>query len=179
MHPLFMVAVPLVLIVLGMILNSTGLHFDQPPSSQEQDPVKRLTAEKEAYRQFFDRQRTRAIARQKHVGQYGWLLLFVTIGAFSWFYVDTIRSAALSNRVASMQTLSVQESKDTVLSLTLRDGSNVKYLIKATAAEKTDAPDNNATPKETVSSWEVEQISTAMSVGNVSLPLGIALKIAN
>jgi hypothetical protein len=51
-----------------MILNSFGLGFDQPPSSREQDPIKRLTAQKESYRQFFDRQRKRAVTRQKRVG---------------------------------------------------------------------------------------------------------------
>ena len=44
MHPLWVVAVPLVLIILGMILNSIGLSFDQPSSSPEQDPVKKLAA---------------------------------------------------------------------------------------------------------------------------------------
>jgi hypothetical protein len=44
MHPLLVVAVPLVLIILGMILDSIGLSFDQPPRSPEQDPVKRLAA---------------------------------------------------------------------------------------------------------------------------------------
>ncbi|HEY7218733.1 MAG TPA: hypothetical protein VH985_10100 [Candidatus Binatia bacterium] len=31
MNPLLMVAIPLVLIILGMIHNSIGLSFDQPP----------------------------------------------------------------------------------------------------------------------------------------------------
>ncbi len=75
--------------MLGMILNSIGLSFDQPPSSPEQDPIKKLTAERETYRQFFDRQRSRALKRQKRVGQYGRLLMVATIGAFIWFYVDT------------------------------------------------------------------------------------------
>jgi hypothetical protein len=35
MHPLFVVAVPLVLIFLGMVLNSIGLSFDQPSTSPE------------------------------------------------------------------------------------------------------------------------------------------------
>src|SRR5919109_3225772 len=124
MNPLLVVAIPLVLIVLGMILNSIGLSFDQPPSSPEQDPVKRLTAEREAYRQFFDRQRSRAMKRQKRVSQYGWLLIVATIGAFIWFYVDIVNKTALANQVASLQTLSSQEGKDMVLSLTLSDGSN-------------------------------------------------------
>ena len=81
MHPLLVIGIPLVLICLGMILNSIGLSFDQPPSSPEQDPTKRLAAEREAYRQFFDRQRTRAVKRQKRVSQYAWLLMIATIGS--------------------------------------------------------------------------------------------------
>ena len=36
MHPMLIVAIPLVLVIVGMILNSIGLSFDQPPSSSEQ-----------------------------------------------------------------------------------------------------------------------------------------------
>jgi hypothetical protein len=82
MHPMLVIAVPLVLIIVGMVLNSIELSFDQPPSSPEQDPAKQLAAERESFRQFFDRQRSRAIKRQKRTGQYGWLILLVTIGAF-------------------------------------------------------------------------------------------------
>jgi len=39
MHPLLVIAIPLALVTLGMILNSIGLSFDQPPSSPEQDPA--------------------------------------------------------------------------------------------------------------------------------------------
>ena len=179
MHPLVVIAVPLVLIVLGMILNSVGLSFDQPPSSPEQDPVKRLTAEREAYRQFFDRQRSRALKRQKRVGQYGWLLIVATIGAFIWFYVDTVNKAALSNRVASLQTLGSQEGKDMVLSLTLSDGSNVKYLVKLPKAEKITAAAKEPAAKEKISSWELEKLGTALSIGDNPLPLGVSLKIGN
>jgi hypothetical protein len=179
MHPLLVIAVPLVLIVLGMILNSIGLSFDQPPSSSEQDPVKRLTAERESYRQFFDRQRSRAMKRQKRVGQYGWLLMVATIGAFIWFYVDTVNKTALSNRIASLQTLGSQEGKDMVLSLTLSDGSNIKYLIKLPQADKLPAVAKEGVAKETVSSWEIEKLGTAFSFGDNSIPLGVALKIAN
>ena len=84
MNTLILIAVPLGLVILGMILNSFDLGFNQPPSSTEQDPVKKLTAEKESYRQFFDRQRKRAVTRQKRVGQYGWLLMAAFIGAFIW-----------------------------------------------------------------------------------------------
>jgi len=33
MNPMFIVAIPLVLVIVGMVLNSIGLSFDQPPSS--------------------------------------------------------------------------------------------------------------------------------------------------
>ena len=50
MNPLFIIAVPLGLVIVGIILNSFDLGFNQPMSSPEQDPVKKLTAEKESYR---------------------------------------------------------------------------------------------------------------------------------
>jgi hypothetical protein len=37
---MFIVAIPLVLVIVGMVLNSIGLYFDQPPSSTEQDPTR-------------------------------------------------------------------------------------------------------------------------------------------
>jgi hypothetical protein len=90
MNPLLIIAVPLGLVILGMILNSTGLAYDQPSSSPEQDPLKKLTAEKEAYRKFFDLQRSRSTKRQKRVGQFGWLLMAAFVGAFIWLYTDTV-----------------------------------------------------------------------------------------
>ena len=179
MNPLLIIAIPLGLVILGMILNSLDLGYDQPSSSPEQDPVKRLTAEREAYRQFFDRQRSRAMKRQKRVGQYAWLLIVGTIGAFIWFYVDTVNKTALSNRVASLQTLGSQEGKDMILSLTLSDGSNVKYLIKLPQAEKLTVAAKEPLAKETISSWELEKLGTALSIGDNPLPLGVALKIGN
>ena len=44
MNPLLVVVAPLVLVIIGMILNSVGLSFDQPESSPEQDPAKKLAA---------------------------------------------------------------------------------------------------------------------------------------
>jgi hypothetical protein len=178
MHPLLVVGIPLVLIILGMVLNSIGLSFDQPPSSPEQDPAKRLAAEREAYRQFFDRQRTRAMKRQQRVRQYAWLLMIATIGSFIWLYVDTVNKTVVSNRVATLQTLGSQEGKEMVLSLTLSDGSNVKYLIKPPEADKLKAVTNEAVATEKISSWELEKLGTALSIGNTPLPLGVALKIA-
>jgi hypothetical protein len=178
MNPLLLIAVPLGLVILGMILNSFGLSFVNPPSSQEQDPAKRLAAERETYRKFFDLQRSQSMKRQKRVGQYGWLLMAAFIGAFIWLYTDTVNKTSLSSRIASLQTLGAQEGKDMVLSLTLTDGSNVKYLIKLPQADKLEGAATEATAIEKVSSWELERLGTALSIGD-PLPLGVALKISH
>jgi hypothetical protein len=177
MNPVLIVLIPIGLIILGMIFNSIGLAYDQPPSSPEQDPLKKLTAEKESYRKFFDLQRTRSIKRQKRVGQYAWLLLIVFIGSFIWLYSDTVSKTSLANRIATLQTLATEEGKQMVLSVTLSDGSNVKYLIKLPQADKLQVAKEEAS-KEKVSSWELERLGTALSTGDNPLPLGIALKIA-
>jgi hypothetical protein len=178
MNPLLIIAIPLGLVILGMILNSIGLAYNQPPSSPEQDPVKKLTAEKESYRRFFDLQRSRSVKRQKRVGQYGWLLLAAFIGAFIWLYMDTVNKTSLSSRIAGLQTLGTEEGKQMVLSVTLSDGNNVKYLIKLPQADKLEAAAKEATAKEKVSNWELERLGTALSTGDNPLPMGIALKIS-
>jgi hypothetical protein len=178
MNPLLIIAVPLGLLILGIILNSIGLGYDQPPSSSEQDPVKRLTAERESYRKFFDLQRNRSTKRQKRVGQYGWLLMAAFIGAFIWLYMDTVNKTSLSSRVAELQTLATEEGKQMVLSVTLSDGNNVKYLIKLPQADKLDGAAKDGTTKQKVSSWELERLGTALSIGDNPLPLGVALKIS-
>ena len=177
MNPLFIIAVPLGLVILGMVLNSWDLGFNQPMSSPEQDPVKRLTAEKESYRKFFDQQRSQSIRRQKRVGQYAWLVMASFIGAFIWLYVDTVNKTSLSNRIAGLQTLATEEGKQMVLSLTLSDGNNVKYLIKLPQADKLQVA-KGAPANEKVSSWEVEKLGTAVSTGGNPLPLGIDLKMS-
>jgi hypothetical protein len=178
MNPLFIIAIPLGLIILGMILNSFDLGFNQPPSSSEQDPDKKLTAEKESYRRFFDLQRSRSVKRQKRVGQYGWLLLAASIGAFIWLYMDTVNKTGLSNRIAGLQTLGTEEGKQMVLSVTLSDGNNVKYLIKLPQSDKLEAAAKEDVKREKVSSWELERLGTALSTGDNTLPMGIALKIS-
>ena len=178
MNPLLIIAIPLGFVILGMILNSFDLGFDQPTSSPEQDPVKRLTMEKESYRQFFDRQRKRVVARQKRVGQYGWLLMAVFIGAFIWLYMDTVNKTSLSSRIAGLQTLGTEEGKQMVLSVTLSDGNNVKYLVKLPQADKLEPVAKEGVSKEKVSSWELERLGTALSIGDNSLPLVVALKIS-
>jgi hypothetical protein len=178
MNTVLLVIIPAVLVIAGMIYNSIGLSFEQPPSSSEQDPTKRLAVERENYRKFFDRQRSRALKRQKRFGQFGWLLLIVFIGSSIWLYADTVSKTALSSRIAALQTLGTEEGKEMVLSVTLSDGNNVKYLVKLPKADKLEVADTKAVAKEKVSSWELEKLNTAVSVGDNPLPLGIALKIS-
>ena len=178
MHPMFIVAIPLVLIIAGMVLNSIGLSFDQPPGSAEQDPAKRAAAESEAYRRFFDLQRKRAVTRQKRIGQYAWLLMAATIGSFIWLYMYAVNKTTLTTRMATLQTLPTEEGKETVLSVTLKDGSNVKYLIKSPKADTLDAATKEGVSKQKVSSYDMEQSGTALSIGESPLPAGVALKVS-
>ena len=177
MNPLFIIAVPVGLLILGMVLNTFALGFNQPPSSPEQDPVKRLTAEKESYRKFFELQRSRSTKRQKRVGQYAWLVMASFIGAFIWLYADTVSKTSVSSRIAGLQTLATEEGKQMVLSVTLSDGNNVKYLIKLPQADKLQVT-KETTPNEKISSWEMERLGTALSTGENPLPLGIDLKLS-
>jgi hypothetical protein len=101
------------------------------------------------------------------------------IGAFIWLYTDTVTKTGLSSRIAAMQTLATEEGKQMVLSVTLTDGNNVKYLIKLPQAEKLEATAKEAASIEKVSSWELERLGTALSTGNNPLPLGVALKISH
>ena len=141
--------------------------------------MKRLAAEREAYRQFFDRQRSRSLNRQKRVGQYGWLVLAAIIGSFIWLYLDTVNKTTLSNRIAALQTVGTEDGKEMVLSVTLSDGSNVKYRVKLPQGDKLDGAAKAGVSKEKVSSWELEKLGTALSVGESPLPLGVAVKISN
>ena len=182
MNPILILGIPLGLVILGMILNGFGLSFAHPPSTQEQDPAKRLAAEKESYRKFFDLQRSQSMKRQKRVGQYGWLLMAAFVGAFIWLYTDTVNKTSLSSRIAGLQTLGTEEGKQMVLSVTLSDGNNVKYLITLPQADKLETAQTtakDALSKEKVSSWELEKLGTALSIGDNPFSLGMALKISN
>jgi hypothetical protein len=179
MNPMFIVAIPLVLVIVGMVLNSIGLSFDQPPTSAEQDPAKRAAAEGDAYRRFFDLQRKRAVTRQKRVGQYAWLLMVAIIGSFIWLYMFTVDKTTVATRIAALQTLATEDGKGTVLSVTLKDGSNVKYFIKSSKADTADAATKEGISKQKVSSYEMEQSGTVLSIGESPLPLGVALKVSS
>jgi hypothetical protein len=184
MNPLTVLAIPVALVIIGMVFNKFARACDQPTSSPEQDPMKRLTADKEAYRKAFELQRNRSIKRQKRVGQYCWLLVISFAGAFIWLYFDTVSKTAASTQVAALHTLATEEGKQMVLSMTLTDGSNIKYLVKV--------PERIVDPKlttvasappsevalERISNWELEKLGSALSVGSNPLPLGVALKIS-
>jgi len=178
MNPLFIAAIPLVLVIAGMVLNSVGLSFDQPPSSTEQDAAKKAAAEKEDYRRFFDLQRKRAVTRQNRVGQYGWLLIAAIIGSSIWLYKATVKTTTLATQVAALQTLPTEEGKEAVLSITLKNGSNVKYLIKSPPADALAAARKEGTSNEKVSSYEISQLGAALSIGESSLPVGVAVKLS-
>jgi len=178
MNTFLLFAIPSVLVIIGMILNGFQISFDQPASSPEQDPAKRLDAERQAYRKFFDLQRSRFLTRQKRVGQYGWLVLAVFVASFLWMYFDTVNKTTASKQIAAIQTVPVVESKDIVLSLTLSDGNNIKYLIKSQKAEKSGVTTKEGLSKEAVQAWQLTSLGTALSIGDTKVPLGIALNIS-
>ena len=178
MNPLLMIAIPLGFVILGMVLNSIGLSFDQPPSSAEQDPAKRAAAESEGYRRFFDLQRKRAVTRQKRIGQYAWLLMVAIIGSFIWLYLYAVKKATAASQIATLQTLPMEEGKEMVLSVTLKDGSTAKYRIKSPTADTVDAATKEGISKQKVSSYDMEQSGTILSIGETPLPLGVAMKVS-
>ena len=91
---------------------------------------------------------------------------------------DTVKQECPSTQIAALQTLGTEDGKQMVLSLTLSDGSNVKYLIKLPIADRLQAAAKEGVAKEKVSSWELEGMGTALSIGDNPLPLGVALKLA-
>ena len=100
------------------------------------------------------------------------------IAAFIWLYTDTVSKTSLSSRIAGLQTLATEEGKQMVLSVTLSDGNNVKYLIKLPEAGKAQVATEEAVKLEKVSSWEIERLGTALSTGDNPLTLGVALKLS-
>lgn len=121
----------------------------------------------------------------------------MTFVAFSWWlYLDTVNKTTASKQITAIQTLPVVESEDTVLSLTLSDGNNIQYLIKSPTLTLTLSDETNTQyiklPKaktlgvtgkeglsnEAVQGWRLTSLGTALSIGDVGVPLGIALNIS-
>ena len=168
------------LIVIGIALNSFHIVHDQPEFSFEEDPANKLAAERQANSRYFFLQRARILKRQKRIGQYGWLILAVFIASSWWLYGDAVKATTVSKQISAIQTLAVAgSSKDAVLSLTLSDGSNIKYLVKAAEPRNVNATEREEQSRESVQKWELASLGSALNVGDTTLPLGIALKMAN
>ena len=178
-HPLFILTIPLVLVIVGLVMNSMGVPYDHPVPSPEQNPIKRIAAERDSYLQFIDLQRTRAIKRRKMINCYGWLLIVVMAGSFLWQYKEAVTITTLNTRIASVQTLETEDGTDIVLSVTLQNGANSKYLILPAKNYQIarNGPEEVASNK--VSRWELSKTATAVSTGGTSVPLGLMLEISN
>ena len=96
-----------------------------------------------------------------------------------WIYFDTVNKTTASKQIAAIQTVSAKEGKELILSMTSRDGTNVKYIIKSEKADTSGVGVKEGLSKEPVPSWEVSRLGTALSIGDSALPLGITLKISN
>lgn len=177
MNPLWLIAVPIVLLITGMILNGRGSSQAYPETSLEQDPTKRLAAEKEAYRKLSDLHRERFLKKQKRVYQFAWLVLIAFIASTGWLYIDTVIKTTASKQIAAIQTVAAAEGKEMVLSVTLNDGNVAKYLVKAAAADASNGAVKDARSEQSIGSWELSRLETALSSGTNALPLGIDLKI--
>src|SRR5215471_1034438 len=97
-----------------------------------------------------------------------------------WFPgLDTVNKTSLSSRIAGLQTFGTEEGKQMVVSVTLSDGNNAKYLIKLPQADQLETAAKERVAREKISSWELEKLGTALSIGDNPLPFGVALKISN
>lgn len=180
MNPALIVAIPVGLVIIGMILNSLSADFNQPASSPEQDTTKRLEADLLAYRKLYGSFRSRFLARQKNAGRFAWLVIFAVIGSSIWLYTSTVSSTTERNQVVALQTLGTDEGNELVLSLTTSDGGNVKYLVKLPTAEAASAAGAKEPARvEKVSKWETEKLGTLVSSGATPLTIGVVLKKSN
>ena len=179
MNPLLVIAIPIVLTMIGIALNSFYVVHDQPEYSLEADPIDKLAAERQANSRYFFLQRARILKRQKRVGQYGWLVLAVFIASASFLYSETVKVTTVSKQISAIRTFAADDRKGAVLSVTLGDGSSVQYLVKAAEVQQVKTPKTNELPKEMVQNFRLASLKTAVNVGDAKLPLGIALEIAN
>jgi hypothetical protein len=176
---LLVIAIPMTLIVIGIALNSFHIVHDQPEFSLEEDPADQLAAERHANYNFFFLQRARMLKRQKRVSRYAWLVFGVFITCSWWLYVDAVKATTESKQISAIQTVGVADSDKAVLSLTLSDGSTVQYLVKAPDSQFTRRALPNERPKETLESWKLASLGTAVNVGDAVVPLGITLRMSN
>ena len=119
------------------------------------------------------------MTRQKRVGQYAWLLIVAIIGSFIWLYLYTVKQITATTQMATLQTLPTEDGKATVLAVTLKDGSNVKYLIKTPPAGALETAKKDGISQQKVSLYEIEQSGVALSIGESPLVPGVALKVSS
>jgi hypothetical protein len=87
------------------------------------------------------------------------------IASFIWLYMYTVKTTPpLRRKFATLQTLATEEGKEMVLSITLKDGTNVKYLIKSPRADPVEAARKEGISKEKVSSYELSQLGRAFNI---------------
>jgi hypothetical protein len=179
LSPLSVIAIPLVLIVIGIVLNSMRIVHDQPPYSLENDPAKKLADERQANYHFFYLQRARILQRQKRIGQYSCLVLAAVIASSWMLYADAVKATTTSKQISAIQTLSVAGSQEAVLSLTLSDGSKTQYLVKALEPRNVNTHMTDENSKQAIQNSRLTSLGTAVNDGDAKVPLGIALRIAN
>jgi hypothetical protein len=176
--PLAIIVIPFALILVGIVLNSFHIVHDQPAFSLENDPAFKLAAERQAHSRFFQLQRQRFLRRQTRVGQYGWLVLAVFITS-SWFlYSDAVKVTAHSKQVSAIQTFAGSSENETVLSLTLSDGSNARYVLKTAEPRQMQAAKGAVRSSDIDKNFQLASVGTAVSVGSATVPLGMALNIS-
>ena len=82
-------------------------------------------------------------------------------------------------QIGALQTLPMEHGKETVLSVTLKDGSTVKYRINTPTGHNLAAATKEGVSKQKVSSYDMEQSGTVLSIGESPLPVGVALKVSS
>ena len=179
MSPLFVVIIPLALTMIGIMLNSFHIVHDQPAYSLDEDPVDKLAAERQANFHFFQLQTARSLKRQKRIGRFGCFMLLVFFASAGWLYSATVKTTTMSKRISAIETSAVADSKETVLSLTLGDGSHVQYVVKATETPSANAPTIEEPMRENIQKWQLANLGTAINSGDARLPMGIALKMSH
>jgi len=174
----FVVMIPLALTMIGIMVNSFHIVHDQPAYSLDEDPVDKLAAERQANFHFFQLQRALSLKRQKRIGRYGWFMLLVFIGSAGWLYSDAVKATTISKQISAIETLAVADSKETVLSLTLGDGSHVQYVVKVQETPSANSQLIERPARENIQKWQLAKLGTAFNVGDARLPMGIALRMS-
>ena len=91
----------------------------------------------------------------------------------------TVKKTSVATRVVTVQTLPTEEGKETVLSITLKDGSNAKYLIKPPTGETAEGAKKEGLSKDKVSTYEISQLGTALNIGDSPVAPGIIVKVSD